>query len=87
MADPSRADLFPGCWCGCLGKPRPGRKFLPGHDRTLVFRIIMDEYGSVEAFALRHGHPKMTRKQVRAKLSDLRRQEAALRDLEKGMGD
>ena len=44
------------CWCGCRGKTKTGKFFLPSHDRKAEAALIKAEYGSIAELLARHGY-------------------------------
>ena len=53
------------CWCGCGGDTKPGRHFLPGHDRRAESKVIKVEYGGSVQFLVAHGYGPGGKKQPR----------------------
>ena len=43
------------CWCGCGGKTKPRRFFLPNHDRVAESAVMKVVYGGIPQFLAVHG--------------------------------
>ena len=44
------------CWCGCNGTTKPGRFFLPYHDRKAEAALVKVEYGDIANMLAAHGY-------------------------------
>lgn len=44
------------CFCGCGASTKPGRYFVPTHDRRAETKVIKQRYGSIAQFVVAHGY-------------------------------